>query len=213
MRARNRLAFLRGEHAEEALLVGWICLLGHTLFLPVLALVPVLGYLVAAARAVIEEKKALPPVEFRALLSEGVAAGAICLGYGLIPAAVGAVTVSLATETAIDPRDGASLFFLVGSTTTLFVVLAGLYALPIALCRYAVGSVRDALPSRAFLRVAGRAAYFVGWTSALILLTAGVLAGSVVGAIPLLGPVLAPLVWWVVVLAATRRLAAGYREA
>lgn len=211
MTVRERLAFLRGEHAEEALLVGWICLLAHTLFLPVLALVPALGYLVAAGRAVIQEEEALPPVGFRALFSEGIGAGAICLVYGLIPAAVGAVTVSLATETAIDPQDGATLFFLIGSTTTLFVVLAGLYALPIALCRYAVGSLRDALPSRAFLVVGTHAAYFIGWTSALLLLAAGGLAGGVVEVAPVIGPILAALVWWATAIVAARRLAAAYR--
>lgn len=211
MRPRERLAFLRGENAEEALLVGWICLLAHTLFLPVLALVPALGYLVATARAVIGDEEALPPVEFRALFVEGIAASAVCLVYGLVPAAVGAITVSLASETAIDPQDGATLFFLIGSTTTLFVVLAGLYALPIALCRYADGTVRDALPSRRFLSVGTHAAYFIGWTSALLLFAAGWLAGGVVEVVPLVGPILAALVWWVTALAATRRLAAAYR--
>ncbi|MFC6904146.1 DUF4013 domain-containing protein [Halalkalicoccus tibetensis] len=211
MRARDRLAYLRGEHAEEALLVGWICLLAHTLFLPVLALVPALGYLVATARAVIGGEEALPPVEFRALFSEGLAAGAICLLYGLIPATIGAVTVSLATETAIDPQDGATLFFLIGSTTTLFVVLAGLYALPIALCRYAVGGIRDALPSRAFLAVGTHAAYFIGWTSALLLLAAGGLGGGVIEIVPVVGPILAALVWWITAIVAARRLAAAYR--
>ncbi|MCL7419064.1 MAG: hypothetical protein M8354_14690, partial [Halalkalicoccus sp.] len=135
------------------------------------------------------------------------------LGYGLVPIAVGVITVSLATETTVDPTGGTGPLFLVGSTMTLFVVLAALYTVPVALCGYARGGAGSALPDSSFVRIMGRAAYFVGWTSALVVLAAGALAGSVVGAVPLIGPLLAPLVWWVVALAATRRLAAGYREA
>lgn len=210
---RERLAYLRGEHAEEALLVGWICVLAHTLLLPVLALVPALGYLVATTRAVIGGESALPAAEGRSLLHEGIAAGVICLVYGVFPFAVGAITISLATGATIDPEGGASLLFLMGSTVTLFVVLTGLYALPIALCRYATGGMRDALPDRSFAGVAGHAAYFVGWTSALLIVAAGGLAGGVAGAVPLIGPLLAALVWWVVAIAATRRIAAAYRAA
>lgn len=209
----ERLDFLRGDHAEEALLVGWICLLAHTVFVPWLPLVPVVGYLVAVARAVIDRESALPSVEVRSLLADGAVASAICLGYGLVPLAVGVITVSLATETTVDPSGAMGPLFLVGSTMTLFIVLAALYAVPIALCGYARGGIGSARPTRSFVRIMGRAAYFVGWTSALVVLGAGALAGSVVGAIPLLGPILAALVWWIVALAATRRLAAGYREA
>lgn len=209
----ERLAFLRGENAEEALLVGWICLLTHSLFLPWLSLVPAVGYLVAVARAVIDRESALPPVEFRTLLVDGPVASAIGLGYGLVPLAVGVITISLASGTTVDPTGGTGPLFLVGSTTTLFVLLAALYTVPVALCGYARGGVGSALPDSSFVRIMGRAAYFVGWTSALVVLAAGALAGSVVGAVPLIGPLLGPLVRWLCVLAATRRLAAGYREA
>lgn len=205
--------YLRGENAEEAVLTGWICLLAHSLFLPMLALVPALGYLVATTRAMIEEESALPPVEFRSLFVSGAGASAVCLAYGLVPAAVGAITISLAGTAVIDPGSGESILFLTGSTVTLFVVLTGLYLLPIALCRYAVSGLRDALPDRSFLPVATHAAYFIGWTSALVLLAAGWFAGGVVELLPVVGPVLAPLIWWVVALAAARRLAVGYRAA
>lgn len=208
----DRLAFLRGDHAEEALLIGWICLLVHALLVPILALVPAIGYLVAVARATIGGESTLPAVSLRSLLPEGTIASAICLVYGLPPLAVGAITVSLAAGTTADPATGAP-FFLLGSTMTLCTVLAGLYVLPIALCGYARGGVRDALPGRAFRRTGTCAAYFVGWVGALVVFVASALAGGVVAAIPLVGPLLAPLVWWVGALATTRRLAAGYRAA
>ncbi|WP_122090486.1 DUF4013 domain-containing protein [Halalkalicoccus subterraneus] len=208
----ERLAFLRDENAEEALLIGWICLLAHAVFVPWLPLVPAVGYLVAVARAVIGRESALPPVEVRSLLADGAVASAICLGYGLVPLAVGVITVSLASETTVDPVGAMGPLFLIGSTMTLFVVLAALYAVPIALCGYARGGIGSARPDDSFVRIMGRAAYFVGWTSALVVLASGALAGSVVGAVPLLGPLLAAFVWWVVALASTRRLAAGYRE-
>lgn len=206
----DRLAYFRGKNAEEALLVGWICLLAHSLLLPLVALVPALGYLVAVARAEIDGEPSLPAVEFRSL-PEGIAAGVICLLYGVIPLGVGAITVSLAGETTIDPAGGASILFLAGSTITLFVVLTGLYVLPIALCRYASGGLRDTVPDGSFLTVGTHAAYFIGWTSALLLLAAGWLLGGVVELVPLVGPILAPLVWWVVSIIATRRLAVVYR--
>lgn len=207
----GHVAYLRGENAEEAVLLGWICLLAHSLFLPILPLVPALGYLVATARAMTEDEPALPPVGFRSLFGSGVRASAICLAYGLVPIAVGAITITLAGTAAIDPGSGESILFLTGSTVTLFVVLTGLYLLPIALCRYATGDLRDSFLDRTVLPVATHAAYFIGWTSALVLFAAGWFAGGVIELVPIFGPILAPLIWWVVSLAATRRIAVGYR--
>ncbi|MEM4782246.1 MAG: DUF4013 domain-containing protein [Halalkalicoccus sp.] len=206
----GRLAFFGGEHTEEALLIGWICLLAHSLFLPLLALVPALGYLIAVVRATLTERPRLPPVSLRASLSEGFAASSICLLYGLVPLSVGAITITLATETTIDPAGGASILFLTGSTVTLFIVLAGLYFLPIALCRYSTEGLREALPDPSLVRAGTHAAYFVGWTSALVLFGVGWFAGGVIELLPLAGPVLAPLVWWCVALGATRRVAGAY---
>lgn len=207
------LDYVRGEHTEEALLIGWICLLAHSLFLPVLSFVPALGYLVSVMRATLDEEPTLPPVSPRSLLSDSVAASTICLLYGAIPLAVGTITISLVTETTIDPAGSGSILFLTGSTVTLFVVLVGLYVLPIALCAYAGGGVRDTVPDRSFLTVGTNAAYFIGWTSAVLILAAGWLFGGVVEFVPVLGAIFAPLVWWIVLLIATRRLAAAYEAA
>ena len=210
---KTPLDFFRGEHTEQALLVGWICLLSHSLFLPVLSLVPAVGYLVSVTRATVDEEPTLPPVSLRSLFFGGVAASAICLLYGAIPLAVGVITISLAAETTIDPAGSGSILFLTGSTVTLFVVLIGLYILPIALCAYASGGVRAAVPDRSFLTVGTHAAYFIGWTSAVLLLAVGWFLGGVIEFVPLVGAIFTPLVWWFVLLVATRRLAAAYEAA
>jgi hypothetical protein len=204
---------LRGEHAEEALLVGWICLLAHLLFVPLLALVPAIGYLVAVLRSTAAEGSTPPPVEYRRTLREGTVGSILVIGYALVPVAIGAITLELAGAAALDPEAGGSVLFFVGSTVTLFVLLGFLYALPIALCGYARGGIRGAVPNPAFGSVAGHGAYFVGWTSGFVVLAIGGLVGETLAALPVLGPVLAALWWWYVLLVGTRRIGLGYAAA
>lgn len=210
---RTSLDLFGGEHTEQALLIGWICLLAHSLFLPVLSLVPALGYLVLVMETTLEGESTLPPVSLPSIISQGVAASAISLLYGAIPLVVGAITISLAADTAIDPAGSGSILFLTGSTVTLFVVLIGLYVLPIALCAYAGHGARAAVLDRSFLTIGTHAAYFIGWTSAVLLFAVGWFLGGVIEFVPILGSILAPLVWWIVLFIGTRRLAAACEAA
>lgn len=196
---------VRGEYAEEALLVGWVCLLAHTLFVPVLPLVPTVGYLVAALRSTVDGDP-VPPAVGWSILRRGVGGSVVLVGYGLVPVAVGAITLELAGAATLDPEGRGSILFLVGSTVTLFVLLSFLYALPIALCGYARDDLRGAVPGPRFVRVAGHGAYFVGWTTALAGLAIGWLLGEAIASVPVLGPVLATLWWWYVLLVCVRRI-------
>lgn len=209
MRESIRYPF-RGEHAEEALLVGWICLLAHLLFVPLVALVPAIGYLVSVLRSTAAEGSTPPPVEYRTVLREGAIGSILVVGYGLVPVVIGAVTLELAGAAALDPEAGGSVLFFVGSTVTLFVLLGFLYALPIALCGYAREGIRGGVPDPAFGAVAGHGAYFVGWTSGFVILAIGGLVGEALAALPVLGSVLAALWWWYVLLVGARRVGLGY---
>lgn len=204
---------VRGEHAEEALLVGWICLLAHHLFLPVLSLIPAAGYLVAVLRSTTEGGSSPPSLEYRSLLRRGMIALAVVSVYGVVPLTAGAITFELAGAAAFDPGAGASIPFFLGSTVTLFVLLGFLYALPIALCRYAREGLRGAVPGRAFGRIAGHAAYFVGWTATVVLIVVGWFIGGVFTALPALGPVLAAFCWWYTLITCARRIGLAYAAA
>lgn len=206
---------VRGEHAEEALLIGWICLLVHLLFVPALTLVPAIGYLISVLRSTVNEgeQRATPPPVGWTILRRGVVGGLLLIGYGLVPVAVGATTLGLAGTTSIEPDTGGSLLFLVGSTTTLFVLLSFLYVLPIALCGYAREGRGGAVPGSGFATVGAHAAYFVGWTVALVILGLGWFVGEAVASLSTLGPVLAALWWWYVLLVSTRRIGLAYAAA
>ncbi|MFC7007693.1 DUF4013 domain-containing protein [Halalkalicoccus salilacus] len=203
---------VRGEHAEEALLIGWICLLVHLLFVPAFTLVPAIGYLISVLRSTVNEgeQRATPPPVGWAILRRGVVGGLLLIGYGLVPVAVGATTFGLAGTTSIEPDTGGSFLFLAGSTTTLFVLLSFLYVLPIALCGYAREGRGGAVPGSGFATVGAHAAYFVGWTVALVILGLGWFVGEAVASLSTLGPVLAALWWWYVLLVSTRRIGLAY---
>jgi hypothetical protein len=161
-------------------------------------------------RSIVAEGSTPPPAEYRKSLREGAVGSVLVVDYGLVPVAIGAVTLELAGAATLDPGAGGSALFFVGSTVTLFVLLGSLYALPIALYGYAREGIRGAVPDPAFGAVAGHGAYFVGWTSGVVLLAIGGLVGEALAALPVLGPVLAALWWWYVLLVGTRRVGLGY---
>lgn len=205
---------VRGEHAEEALLVGWICLLVHLLFVPVAPLVPAVGYLISVLRSTVEgEQRTTPPAVDRAILRRGAVGGLILIGYGLVPAAIGATTLGLTGTSSSDPNAGGSLLFLAGSTATLFVLLGFLYVLPIALCRYAREGTGGAVPGSRFAAVGGHPAYLVGWTVSLVGLGFGWFVGEAIASLSVLGPVFAALWWWYILLACARRIGLAYATA
>lgn len=74
-----------------------------------------------------------------------------------------------------------------------------------------MGGIGGAVPGPRFARIAGHGAYFVGWTASLVGFAFGWLVGEAIASLPVLGPVLAALWWWYVLL--TRRISLTYAAA
>ncbi len=200
----------RGEHAEKALLAAWLCVLVHSIALPVLALVPLLGY----STVVLERGEGDEPPTFldRSVLRRGLGASALTVAYGAIPLGTALVTFVLLAESGREPTGVGSVIVLAGSTTVLFVLAAAAYLLPIALANYArSGPLRAGFSG--LVPIATHAAYFVGWCSGSIL---GLLGLALASALVDLGGVLAvlgSLVGAYVTIVAARRIGRGYAVA
>lgn len=193
---------VRGDHAEQTLLVGVVCslavgLLARLGVLAVLAVVPtvlLVGYAVAVVRATAESdgdsaslRSDAPPRfgDVRALAADGVRALVVAVGYLLVPAVALAVTVRGAAAGSGPAGLGATVFLFGASTTVLLVSLAFAYLLPAALAGVARRrSVSGGFDRGRLRKFAGDGGYFVGWISAL--LVAGT-ALAVLGSLAALG--------------------------
>lgn len=206
---REALSYpLRGEYAEAAVLSAWICIFAHAVVLPVLALVPLLGY---AATVIGEGGDDPPPFLYRAVLVRGVCGSVLTVAYGAVPLAIGAVTFWLLAGTGRDPAGAEPLVILAGSTSVLFFLAAGAYLLPVALGNYVrAGSLRAGFSG---LAVATRAAYFVGWSSGIALLLTGVAAGTALAGLGGVAVVAGSLVAAYATVAGSRRIGRGYAAA
>lgn len=183
--------------------------------LPVLGLV---GYLVRAFEATLAGDDAPPAYgSARELLAEGARGLVASIAYLAAPLAIVLVTVDAALSA---PADGAaldgggSLLFVAASTVTLILVLAFAYAYPAAIGAVARGKpLARALDLRRHASVLGNAAYFTGWSFALMIALAGLLLTvTALASANLLG-VLAVFLAFYAYLAAVRMVATGYRKA
>lgn len=208
---REALAYpLRGDHAEKALLSAWLCVFVHAIALPFVALVPLLGY----AGTVLSHGDDTDPPPFleRSLLSRSLGVTVVTVGYGIVPIGTALLTFVLLLGGDQPPTDGDALFVLVGSTAVLFVLACYAYLLPIALANYVrAGSLRAA--GSGLVAVASHAAYFVGWSSGIVLFLVGVAASSALLDLGGIFTVVGSLVGAYTVLVASRRIARGYAAA
>lgn len=174
-----RYAF-RGERAVDTLLIGGGLHL-VSVYLPVVPLVVVLGYLVsvlgtavAASRA--ERFDALPPFrDVPGLIRRGVGGTAVVAAF-LSPAAVTLlVTVAGLSRLSLSPDEltaGTSLGFVAGSTASLLLAAVFVYLLPAALANYETRSnLRAAVDVDVLRRAGTNGAYFYN-------VLAGVAAGG-----------------------------------
>lgn len=156
-------------------------------FVAILALLPWLlarGYYVRVIRSTIGREFPTPPPfgDVRALLRDGVAAALIAVGYLLPGAAVLAPFVYARTRDAdlvtLLLGDGVSPSVATGVTAgagilalfAVFSILGALYALPVAVARYAhVGRFGAAFELRAVAGGAATEDYVVAWVVSLLL--------------------------------------------
>ncbi|MWV41082.1 DUF4013 domain-containing protein [Natrialba sp. INN-245] len=199
----------RGEHAEKALLSAWLCVLVHSIVIPVVTLVPLLGY---AATILADENDEPPSFLERALVGRSLGATVLVVGYGVVPVGTALVAILLLTGGDQPPTDADALFVLVGSTAVLAMLAAYAYLVPIALANYVrAGSLRAGCTGLG--AVAGDAVYFVGWASGAIVLLVGV---GIAGAFVDLGGIFAVVGSFVgayAALIASRRVGRGYAAA
>ena len=181
-----------GPRGERPLLAVWIAL-ALAVVVPVLPLVPVVGYLVRALAATARGDQ-MPPAlsDARTLMGRSVGGSLLCLLCLGPPLAALLVTVYGLVSISTTEGSVPTLRFLAGSTTVLLCGLLGLYLLPITLATYGTtGSLRRALSPSLLRSVAGYGAYFVGWTLGALALTLAAGLGSALAAVPRLGPLLA----------------------
>lgn len=204
---RDALTYpVRGEHAEENLLVGAILALATGLLVrlgifAVLAIAP-LVLLAGYALAVIRESAAptgsssgveagggtgRPPrfADLRELAADGVRALVVSVGYLLVPVVALVVTIGGAAPAQRPATAGTSAVVLGAGTVVLVVALAFAYLLPAGLVAVArTGRIRSAVAPERLRRRVTRARYFVGWVAALVV---GSVAGLLVGGLASLG--------------------------
>lgn len=185
----------RGERAVDALLVGGALHL-LTVYVPVVPLIPVLGYLLAvfvalSGRASTDRFESLPAFPgVRDVVRTGLGGAVVVASYLLPAAVVLVVTVAGASQLSLAPGEvgvGTSLGFALGSTTSLLLAIACVYLLPAALANFlARGRIRAAFDTDVLLRAATHGAYFydvlVGVVAgALLLVVAGATISFAVG--------------------------------
>lgn len=160
---------VRGERAVDVLLVGGALHL-LTAYVPVVTLIPVLGYLLVvflelAGRESAGRFESLPAFPgVREVLRTGLGGAVVVASYLLPAAVVLVVTVAGASQLSLTPGDvnvGTSLGFALGSTTSLLLAVALGYLLPAALVNFlAHGRIRAAYDLDVLGRAARHGAYF-----------------------------------------------------
>jgi hypothetical protein len=169
---------VRGEDAEETLLVGTVLALATGLLvrldvLAALAVIPVsllAGYVLAVLRESAADATRPPPSfsDVRALATDGLRAMLVAVGYLVVPAVVLGVTVGGASGGVRPANLGTTAVVLGGGTVVLFLSLAFAYLLPAALAAVArSGRLRSAVAVGDLARTVTDARYFVGWVGAL----------------------------------------------
>lgn len=201
---------IRGEHGEKTVVAAWICALLHSIALPVIALVPLVGY---AATVLAAGRDAGPPAFLdRSLLGRSVGASALVVATGAVPLGMALVTFRLLVETDRTPEGGEVVLVLVGSTSVLVALAAFGYLLPIALANYAQrGSLRQSTIGLG--AVARDASYFLAWSSGIVMLLVGVAAWNALADAGNVFVVAGSFVGAYATIVAARRIGRGYAAA
>jgi hypothetical protein len=176
-----------GDRSDEVLVGAWALYLLAGL-VPVLPLLPYVGYLVRVLAASASRDETAPvPDDPRALISQGVVVGLVAAAYLAVPVAVTAGTAGGLARAPRPTSLPSTLVVLAGGSVLLGVVLGFSYLLPASLTAYGVtGDWRRSF-DRTALRLAGtHGAYFYRWWLGAVAFVAGT---AVAGTLWSLGPV------------------------
>lgn len=212
-------AVVAGEGRERPLVACWILVM-LTVLLPAFALVPVvvlLGYLLRLLEASADGESAPRfAVEFRSLVTGGLAAFGISVGYLAVPLLALLITFygAVTSLRGSDLAAGESLLIYGGSTAVLGLFIAAAYLTPAALAVYAdTGSIKRAFSPRALRPIAGHAAYFARWMAGAVALGMSASLANVALQIHRVGHIVASLVVAYGLLLATHVWGLGVRRA
>ena len=185
---------IAGDAAERPLLAVWL-LFALSAVVPVLPALPVVGYLIRVLAAS-ERGDSMPPflADGRTLVRRSLGGLVVCLAFLGVPFA--ALLVTLYGIVTLEPgADAPVAVILAGSTAVLFVGIAGLYLVPIALTTYGgEASLRRAFSAAALWPVAGHGAYFFGWTLGFTALVVTVGVGGALFTVSRIGPLIGSFV-------------------
>lgn len=149
----------RGDAIETLAVGGGLHLLAA--YVPLLPLVPVVGYLVGVLR---EDGDGDPPLfrRPRRLLRDGVLGTVVCLAYLLPPLALLVVTVGWAAVEGV-PAAVPRALVIVASTLSLLTAALFAYLLPAALVGLARAGLRGAFAPRELFDTVASGRYFYAW--------------------------------------------------
>jgi len=205
-----------GDARERPLLAGWIFVL-FALVVPVLPLLPVVGYLVRVLLASADEASNAPAFlhDGFELVRLGVGATAVIVAYLAVPAVALVITVHGVVETGRIPEGFVeTVTFFSGTTAVLFLSLVSSYLLPIAVVEYGrTRRLRAAFAPGTIGRLARSAHVFLAWTVALVTTAVGCSIALELLAFPRVGPVLAAPVLVYTSILAVHRLGVGVARA
>ncbi|MFB6295888.1 MAG: DUF4013 domain-containing protein [Halobacteriales archaeon] len=186
-----------GTRRERPLVGLWI-LLGVAFVVPLLPVVPAVGYLIRVLVAS-DRGESAPALlaDVRTLLEQGIVGAVLVATFLAGPIAVLAITFygALFGGGGLDPGGLSTPAFYAASTAMVISALLGAYLLPIALFRYGRAGAPGAAFEFRWLRGAGtHGAYFAGWTLGATIGTLGIGLARVLADATRIGPVLAALV-------------------
>lgn len=187
---------IAGEAAERPLLAVWL-LLAFSFVVPVLPLVPVVGYM-ARVLAASERGDSLPPffTDGRSLVRRSLGGSLVCVVLLGVPFAALLVTVYGVVTLEVGADGPPTGRILLGSTAVLLFGLAGLYVFPISLTSYGrEGTLRDAFSPSTVRSVGSHGAYFFGWTLGFATLAVTLGVGGAFLTVSRVGPLLGTFVF------------------
>lgn len=193
----ERFAYpITGEARERPLLACWVLVLLGFL-VPFVPLIPLFGYLVRVLVRSADGDTECPPflTDGFELIRLGVGATVVLVCYLVVPLVLLLVTINgvLESSRALEGFTR-TVIALSGSTVVLLLSLLAAYVLPLALTHYGrERRLRAAFDRSAISSLARRLNVFVGWVTALVVLTVGGAIGNALVTVSRVGPVLAAL--------------------